>query len=326
LAQIDSKGTVLVTGATGFIGRQVVRALFRAGWTVRASGRDATRAPREAEFTRADLGEPGVAHRLTEGIDAVIHLAARVHIMRDSAQNPLDEFRRANVDVTTQLAAAARAAGVEQFIYASSIKVHGESTESTPLTEESAYAPLDPYGISKMEAEKALLTHAASHFHPTILRLPLTYGPGVAGNFARLLGLIRSRIPLPLGSISNARSMLYVGNLVSAILCLLEKKARSSRVFLVSDGENPSTPELIRRLAKAMNRTVYLCPFPTSLLVLMGKLGGFAGEVERLTQSLVVDSNRIRSELGWTVPYTVDQGLLATVNQKAVVLNSEAAR
>jgi nucleoside-diphosphate-sugar epimerase len=288
------------------------------GWTVRACGRDASRAPSGAEFIQADLHDSAIARQLVDGVDTVIHLAARVHVMRDSAKDPLDEFRRANVAVTDRLGAAARVAGARQFIYASSIKALGESTSQMPFSENSPYDPQDPYGVSKMEAEQALLAQSGEFFQPTIFRLPLTYGPGVGGNFARLLRLVRSGIPLPFGSISNARSMLYVGNLVSAFIRSIDIATHRSHVYMLSDGEDLSTPGLIKAIAKAMNVPARVFSFPGSLLQLLGSLGGFSGELRRLTDSLAVDSSRIRSDLQWIAPYSVTDALRNTVSQESI--------
>lgn len=250
---------------------------------------------------------------LMAGVDAVVHLAARVHVMRETASDPLTAFRRANVLPTARLADAAARRGIRQFVYLSSIKVNGEETGSRPYTEIDLPNPIDPYAQSKFEAERELADRAAATGLPVaILRPPLMYGPGVKGNFERLMRLIESGVPLPLGRVANRRSLLYVGNLCDAIAAILAAPGSGTRTYLISDPTDLSTPELIRRLAAALNRPARLFPVPISLLRLGAAVTGRGAELLRLTGSLVIDGSCIRRQLGWHPPYTVDQGLVAT--------------
>jgi UDP-glucose 4-epimerase len=255
--------------------------------------------------------------RAVDGCDAVVHLAARVHVMRDSAADPLAAFRAVNVDGTLNLARQAAAAGVKRFVFLSSIKVNGEGSE-VPYLESDSPAPLDPYAISKWEAEQGLREIAAqTGMEVVILRPPLVYGPGVKANFARLIRAVERGWPLPLGAIDNRRSLLFLGNLVDAIRLCLEHPAAANRTYLLSDGEDVSSAELVRRLAKAMGKPARLLPVPAWAFGLAGRLLGRRQEVARLLGSLTVDSSAIRRELGWVPPYTLDQGLALTVRPGA---------
>lgn len=301
---------MLVTGASGFVGQALVPMLLEAGWSVRATSRSQTSlAPHERlEFVTADLTSGQVLERLVQDTNAVVHLAARVHVMRDTARDPLGEFRRSNVAVTAQLARAACTAGAGQFVFASTVKVNGEGRGERPYRESDPPAPEDPYAVSKLEAERAL---EASAIPCTILRPPLMYGPGVKGNFARLMMLVRRGWPIPLGSVHNRRSLLFVDNFCSAILAALECPASDTRLYLVSDGEDVSVAELVRRMGKALCRPARLLPCPVAILQALGALAGMQAEIHRLTDSLLVDSSRLR-ELGWQPRASLDEGLRRT--------------
>jgi nucleoside-diphosphate-sugar epimerase len=257
-----------------------------------------------------------------QGVRTVMHLAARVHVMTDRAADPLGEFRQVNRDWTERLARAAVEQGVRRFVYLSSVKVNGEES-TAPFTEQDVPAPLDPYGISKWEAEQALaVVSSETGLETVVIRSPLVYGAGVGGNFLQLLDVLRRGIPLPLALVDNRRSLIYRGNLVEAlVLCAREARA-AGRTFLVGDEESLSTPELIRRLAKALGVSPHLWPLPTWALRLAGTITGKGAMVDRLLGSLEVDSSMIRRELGWYPPYSVDQGLAETaawfVKQQAV--------
>jgi nucleoside-diphosphate-sugar epimerase len=256
-------------------------------------------------------GETPWQHAFT-GIDIVIHLAARVHIMDDSSANPLAEFRRVNVEGTAQLAREAAKAGVRRLVFISSIKVNGEGNV-TPYTPDSPPNPSDPYGISKWEAEQALrIIETETGLEVVVIRPTLVYGPGVKANFLNMMKIISRGIPLPLASITNRRSLLYVGNLVDALTACAVHPVAAGRTYLISDGEDVSTPELIRRTANALKVPVLLLPVPLSLMRLAGKLTGKSGAVNRLTGSLTVDTTKIRQELGWNPPFTMEDGLAET--------------
>jgi nucleoside-diphosphate-sugar epimerase len=239
-------------------------------------------------------------------------------MMKDRATNPLAAFREVNTYGTATLAKEAAFRGVKRFIYISSIKVNGEGSGNSyayTYTEESLPNPQDPYGQSKLEAEQALdRIVSETGLEVVTLRPPLVYGPKVKANFLQLLRLIKKGVPLPLSSVNNARSLLYVGNLVDAILTCLSHPNAAGQTFLLSDGEALSTPELIRRLAKAMKQPDRLFPVPPSFLQKIGKLTGKSTTVERLLGSLTIDNSKIQQTLNWKPPFTVDRGLQATVD------------
>jgi nucleoside-diphosphate-sugar epimerase len=309
---------ILVTGATGFAGRALVPALVSAGWQVRATARQFSVWPHPGvpglDFIQADLSTERDLSALVNGVDAVVHLAARAHVMREHATDPLSEFRAANVAPTSRLAAAAARAGAKKFVLASSIKVNGEGAGERPYTESDPPGPQDAYGVSKLEAEQALHEQASLHgFSAVILRPPLMYGPGVGGNFRRLMRLVERGVPLPLGSASKLRSLLFVGNFCSGVLAALDRPGAGTRVYLLSDGEDISVGELVRRLARALGRPARVFPFPAAALRWGAAAVGLGPECRRLTESLRIDSSRARRDLDWSPPYSLDQGLALTV-------------
>lgn len=247
-----------------------------------------------------------------KGVDTVVYLAARVHVMHDTAADPLAAFRQVNVIGMEHLARMAAIAGASRFIYMSSVKVNGEG-RALPYREVDKPAPIDPYGISKWEAEQVLDRIAnETRMEVVVLRSPLVYGPGVKANFLRLLQMVDLGIPLPLANINNRRSLIYLGNLVGAVIACIEHTRAAGQTFLVSDGEDVSTPDLIRRVAASLGREVRLFAFPASLIRLAGKLSGKSAAGERLLSSLTVDSTKIRRELDWETPYTMEHGLAET--------------
>ena len=307
---------VLVTGAGGFVGSALWGHFEQHGHEVRRAVRAVRGLSSHETPETVAVGEIGSTTDWSpsvDGVDAVVHLAARVHILEDSATDALTEYRRVNVEGTRSLAAAAQRAGVRRLIFVSSVKVHGERSLH-PFTELDAPRPEDAYAMSKLEAEEALKqTLSAGPTQWTILRPPLVYGPGVRANFLALLRVVARGIPLPLAAIDNRRSLLYVGNLVDAIRVCLERDGAGARTFLLSDGEDLSTPELVRRLARALDRPARLARVPVWLLRLAGELSGSAAAVDRLVNSLQVDTTAIQAALRWTAPWTVDRGLQETV-------------
>lgn len=311
---------VLVTGATGFVGQELCRELLGNGFKIRAGTRSGAalgqKLHRDVEV--AEVGEIGPDTdwtRALEGINTVVHLAARVHVMYEHALNPFDAFRIVTVEGTERLARAAVDAGVRRFIYVSSIKVNGESTShNTAFTEADTPTPQDPYGMSKWEAEQTL-NHIASNstLEIVILRPPLVYGPGVGGNFIRLLNWVTRGIPLPLASVHNLRSLVYVGNLVDALVTCITHANAKGNTFLISDGYDISTAELIRSIAVVMGKQSRLFTMPEDVIRMLGQLTGKSAEVSRLIDSLVVNSSKIRIELGWQPPFSLSEGLHATV-------------
>lgn len=309
--------SILVTGASGFVGLRLCARLAAAGHLVKAAVR--RESATLAAFTPAvrvvpvgDIGPKTDWQAALVGVDMVVHLAARAHVMRDSASDPLAEYCRVNVAGSERLARAAAAAGANRLIYMSSIKVNGEATIDAPFRERDAPAPLDAYGRSKWEAEQALSQIAAeTGLGVTVLRPPLIYGPAVKGNVARLLRWIERGLPLPFASIANRRSLIYLENLVDATLAVMRHPA-PGRLYLVSDARDLSTPQLIRALARGLGKPPRLLAFPPSLLRLAGTCTGQLDAVERLLGSLQIDASRIRAELGWRPAHDPEQGLILT--------------
>jgi nucleoside-diphosphate-sugar epimerase len=313
------KKTVLVTGATGFVGHFLCTRLLLEGWTVRGTIL-ASKSP-----SSLAVGVEAVAINPIEAntswdhafnrIDVVIHLAARVHVMCETTTDPLKEFRRVNTEGTINLARQAAANGVRRFVFISTIGVNGNNSGGKPYTENDEPHPHNPYSVSKNEAEQALREISyETGMEVVIVRAPLVYGPGNPGNFLSFLRIISKVLPLPLASLSNKRSIIYVGNLVDALANCASHPAAAGKTYLVSDGEDVSTPELINRMASAMGKQARLFPFPSGLMLLMGRILGKSAVVERLVGSLQVDSSKIQRELGWTPPFTMEQGLMETAD------------
>ena len=317
--------SLLVTGANGFVGSALcVEAALR-GHNVRAALRShAPVAGAKDVVAVGDIDGQTDWHAALHGIDVIIHLAARVHVMREAAADPLAAFRSVNVQGTENLARQAARAGVKRLVYVSSIKVNGEGCPHPLLLshgergervyrESDAPNPQGSYAVSKWQAEQALRQVAQeTGLEVVIVRPPLVYGAGVKGNFIQMLKVLAKGIPLPLASVRNLRSLVYVGNLADALILCATHPAAAGQTYLVSDGEDVSTPGLLRQLGDAMGRPARLFPWPPALLKLAGRMVGKADQVERLLGSLRVDSGNIRRELGWVPPYTLRQGLRAT--------------
>jgi UDP-N-acetyl-alpha-D-quinovosamine dehydrogenase len=310
---------ILVTGANGFVGNALCRRLIADGHSVIASVRSSESAgnlPSGVAVTVTQRLSPETDwSRALSGVDVVVHLAARVHVMHESAGNPLSEFRHVNVEGTRRLAQSALSCGVKRFIFLSTIGVNGNVTSpKKPFTESDEPAPHNDYSRSKLEAEQMLrsMAGAGSRMELVILRAPLVYGPSNPGNALLLFHAVERRRPLPLASVRNHRSLIYLGNLVDAItLCCTHPRA-SGQTYLVSDHEDVSTPELIRRIAAAFGAPARLFPFPPALMSLAAALLGKRAAAQRLLGSLTVDSSRIARDLAWRPPFTVQQGLSAT--------------
>ena len=312
---------VLVTGADGFVGRYVCRELIESGYSLRAGVRNVESIP---DLQRAVpgvidsslLGDLGASPELRgplAGVSAVVHLAARVHVMKESSCDPLQEFRRVNVDGTKALARAAAEAGVRRFIFVSTIKVNGDATSGEPFNVDMPPAPQDAYAISKWEAEEALRSVAAeSGLEVVIVRPPLVYGPGVGGNFLRLMSLVDRALPLPWPKRENCRSMIGAENLADFLVRCVDRPKAAGQSFLVKDSEDISTCELISRLARLLGRPVRLIPVPESLIRLAAGLTMKKEAAGRILDSLVIDSDRAQQLLEWVPPLTLDEGLAAT--------------
>lgn len=299
-----------MTGATGFVGHTLCQSLIADNWHVRR----ALRSGADTDgFVVRDIGPDTDWQDAVEGMDCVVHLAARTHVVNEKTHNAIDAYRQINVAGTINLAKAAVKHGVTRFIFLSSIKVNGDRTVDRPFAEVDTPQPQDAYGISKHEAEQALWQIAnETGLEVTILRPPLVYGPAVKANFLRLMHLGARRIPLPLASIANRRSLIYLGNLVDAITTCLTNPAAKGKTYLVSDNESVSTPVLMRRISTALGVEPRLFRFPTLLLQLGATLLGRKSEWDRLAGSLQIDNSRIRQELGWQPPFTMAQGLAET--------------
>jgi nucleoside-diphosphate-sugar epimerase len=264
---------------------------------------------------KIDLSAPNDFDAAMRDVDAVVHLAARVHMMSKPKLpgDQLADYRQFNTNATLDLASAAVRGGVSHFVFISTVKVNGERTTIRPFSDHDEPAPMDPYGISKCDAERGL-AELANRTSLTVvtLRPPLVYGPAVKGNFLRLLKLVYLRFPLPLASVVNARSMIYVGNLASAIEHALGACPGPARSFLVSDDRDLSTPELIRMLGNAIHRPARLVPCPVRMLQMLGHALGKSDEVLRMIESLRVDCSGIKQQLNWVAPFTVEHGMRET--------------
>lgn len=304
---------VLITGAGGFIGQALCRHLLDRGYHVVAASRQAPADPRCVHFAVGALDSRTDWRRALSPGGAVVNLAGRAHQTPAAAADDARLFRTLNVDAALRLADQARSAGVRHFIQASSIKVNGEGgpvsfDHDTPL------APADAYAASKADAETGLRQLAADgDMALTILRLPLVYGPAVRANFLRLVELVDSGLPLPLGGLKNRRSLLYLGNLTDFVAVCLERPQARGQTFPLSDAEDLSTPELVRLLAAALGRPARLWPVPVSVLDLAGTLLRRRQAIERLTGSLTLDCSRARRTLDWEPPFTVAEGIAATI-------------
>ena len=306
---------VLVTGANGFVGRRLVPLLAVRGHWVRAALRNAGPAVSGAAETVAvgGIGPETDWRRALDGIDAVAHLAARVHVMMDKAADPLAAFRHVNTGGTRRLAELAATAGVKRLVYLSSVKALVDESQPQPLDAATPADPHSPYGLSKLEAERALTGIAArTGLEVAVIRPPLVYGPGVAGNFLSLLKLVASGLPLPLGCLDNRRSLIFVGNLADAVAtCLTHPQAAGGR-FLIHDGAPLSTTELIRAIGAALGRPARLIPVPPAFLTSCARLAGRHAVLDRLAGSLTVDDRAIRDSLDWRAPHDFASGLHAT--------------
>jgi nucleoside-diphosphate-sugar epimerase len=309
---------IFLTGVTGFVGQAIAMQLAKSP-NIKLSVVARTkllRLPIVAKVYQVNNldGDADLQDALT-GIDVVIHAAARVHVMNEAEVNSLDNFRKVNVEGTLNLARQSIAAGVRRFIFISSIKVNGDSNEiGMPYTADDEPAPTDSYGMSKLEAEVGLREMALnSGMEVVIVRPPLVYGSGVRANFASMLYWISSGVPLPLGAVNNARSLVALDNLVDFVITCLKHPAAAGQTFLVSDGEDVSTSELLRRTAAAMGKTTLLLPVPVTWLKLIASLLGKREIAQRLLGSLTVDIEKNRVLLGWRPPLTLNQGLKKTV-------------
>jgi len=310
--------SLAVTGATGFVGSALVQRCVALAPPDRASSVLAITRQRPANLVAgACYAQVGHSYGDTDwqavlaGKDVLVHTAARVHVMSDTATDPLTEFRRVNVFATLQLAREAAAVGVKRLVFISSVKVNGEATlPGQPFTADDIPAPLDPYGISKMEAEQGLRQIAAdTGMEVVIIRPPLVYGPGVKANFAALMRAVQRGWPLPLGAVHNQRSLVALDNLVDFIVTCITHPQAANQTFLVSDGQDLSTTELVRGMARAAGVPARLLPVPVWAFQAGATLLGKGDAVQRLCGNLQVDISKARTLLGWHPPVSVAEGL-----------------
>ncbi len=326
--------TILITGATGFIGGHLIDRLQQSYKLVAAVRKDSSQLPEDVQsFVIGEITPDTDWAEALMGVDIVIHLAARAHILQDTAADPVNEFMRSNAHSTENLAKQAILAGVKQFVLMSSIGAMASSSENA-LTEAVSCQPDTPYGCSKLAAEQALMAvSSGTEMRWTIFRPPLVYGAGNPGNMERLIKLIRTGLPIPFGSIQNRRSLVYVGNLVDAIAISLSHESADDpkenlckqQIFVISDDRVISTPELVRSIAKVLNLNCILVPFPVKLFRLAGKFGDLlqnrlhrplslnSRTIDSLTSSLSVDHNHLKTTLDWQPPFTFEQGLVKTL-------------
>jgi nucleoside-diphosphate-sugar epimerase len=307
---------VLITGATGFVGRRLCESLSHQGYKVRAALRtDQNRPDYAAEHVVVgEIGGLTDWAAALEAVDCVVHCAARAHVAGDLSSES-NRYMESNARGTERLAAACAQTGIRRFVYLSTVKVNGEGTLGRPFSRADAPKPADAYAVSKWVGETRLAEiAAASSMEIAVVRSPLVYGPNVRANFLRLLRWVHSRVPLPFGCIENSRSLVSVWNLCDLIARLIRDSIPKSTVFMVADGEDLSTPELIRRIGTAMRRRARLLPVPVAVLRALAAIGGRQSEFERLCGSLTVDISSTCSELGWTPPLSVDEGLARTVH------------
>ena len=306
-----SSSRVFVTGANGFVGSAVMRRLLSDGRLTAVGGvRDLTRCLYPCEYVVFDLGV-GISVAALKGVDTVVHSAARVHVMDDRGANNLNSFRASNVDGTVRLALSAAQAGVKRFVFISSIKVNGEGTlPGKPYTSFDLPAPVDAYGLSKFEAEDALRELGVrTGMEIVIIRPPLVYGPGVKANFLSMLRWVDRGVPLPFGSIANRRSMVALDNLTDLIDHCIDHPNAPGNVFLVSDGEDLSTTQLLRRVAHSLSVRPRLIPVPQKILSMGLAALGKKALATRLCGSLQVDMHRTCDLLGWRPPVSVESAL-----------------
>ncbi len=314
----DTVGAIGVTGANGFIGTAVLRRLVAAGYPAVAFSRGSFSPPAPATWRPlGDLARTTPSAEHLQKLRALIHCAARVHVMRERAPDPLGAFRDINCRGTLDLARAAAAAGVPHFIFVSTIKVMGEETVSgRPFRPGDPLAPCDPYAISKAEAEEGLTAlPCESGMMVTIVRPVLVYGPGVRANFAALAKVAGSGLPLPISNIANRRSFLFVDNLADLLVRLAVNELPGGRIYLPSDGPALSTPQLVREMARAQGREVQLFPAPLSLARLFARFAGKGEAMRRLLGNLEVDREHLEAA-GWVPPFDLAEGLMRTFSSQ----------
>jgi nucleoside-diphosphate-sugar epimerase len=307
---------ILVTGADGFVGRQLCQTLSQTGFAVKAAVRQTAIAPAEdLEYvTVGDIGPDTDWTEALRGVHRVVHLAGRAHIMGESSANAMAEYERVNTLGTMRLAHMAAAAQVRRFLFLSSVKVNGEETFGQPFVETDPPGPVDAYGMSKWQAESGLLHLDQQGDLPVVvIRPPLVYGPGVRANFLKLLRLVDYGLPLPLGKIKNKRSLVGLGNLIHFMILCLQHPAAAGEIFFVSDQEDLSTPDLIQRIGGFLGRSAYLLPVPYQVMLTIARIMGKKDAFQKLCHSLQVNVRKANEVLQWKPPFSVNDGLKQTI-------------
>ena len=311
-----NRSKVLVTGANGFIGAALCQKMLEGGWSVVGANRNESsvaQRPFEYKSVKIDLLDPDSHWKaVLENVDTIVHLAARVHVLNETAPDAIAAYRQINVAGTLNLIRAAESAGVRRFIYMSTVKVNGEG-KPDPYTEQDRPRPKGPYAVSKYETEQELHErNNKTDLELVVLRPPLVYGPQVKANFLQLLRVVDKGIPLPLANVKNRRSMIFLGNLIDAILVCIQHPSAAGKTYLVSDDQDMSTPELLQKTAAWLGKSLRLFPFPIPLLRLIAKPVGKSDAVKGLLDSLCVDISKIRAELNWKPRFTMEEGLHQT--------------
>ena len=311
---------ILITGATGFIGNSLVVKLatfdeYKVRVAIRKKNENF---PDSVEvLENLDISKKIDWSQALEKIDIIIHCAARVHVMKDLSKDPISDFRKVNTEGTLNLARQAELLGVKRFIFLSSLGVNGEKTITDPFKADDTPHPHSPYTQSKMEAEIGLMKMSKKKkMSVVIIRPPLVYGQNAPGNFGSLIRIVKKKIPLPLGAVKNKRSFVFLDNLVDMIICCLSHPNAVNQVFLVSDDEDLSTTQLLKKIGKALGTTIFLLPIPVLILNVFAKCIGKAKVAQQLLGSLQVDIEKTKSLLGWIPSFSVDDALGKTVNRK----------
>lgn len=324
-AKSCSRELILVTGASGFVGQHVCRHLAESGYQVRALVRHPWIQPHLETVVSPDLADTTALRHAMRGVKAVVHLAARVHVMAEEGPSALAEYRKVNVEGTRCVTQAAVDASVDRFIFISSVKAVGEASGDAIWNEATPAAPIDPYGISKLEAEQVVFRACSDrNTQPFVVRIPLVYGPGMGANMLRLFSTVRRGIPLPFGGIENRRSLLFVGNLTSAIAAIIERQGAPG-VYFLSDGVDLSSADLVRGIAAGFGIAPRVFRIPAQLIRSAGRIGDAASrmipwpltsaQVHRLTSSLAVSPDRFFAEFNFSPPFSPQEALRITATE-----------
>ena len=305
----------LVVGASGFVGQHLISELITRSYDCIGVARAFPKLPSCRYYEISDFSIYDNWNSLLKNVDVVIYLAARVHIMRENSKNPLQEFLNVNLAIVEKIAIAASGAGVKRFVYTSTAKVNGEKTAEHVFVESDKPNPEDPYSNSKLQSEEMLRNLSVrTNLKVIILRPPLVYGPGVKANFLTLMRVVNKGIPLPLGRINNKRSMIYVGNLVDALICCATNPKAENQTFFVSDGNDLSVADLSLKISEHMKKKCLIFPFPLKVIRFFGFVFNKSKVVNRMTDSLELDISFIKSRIGWAPPFTVNESISRTVN------------